>query len=140
MRGAAQKRVVPAALPSALVVVFPALAMQPEAMLTTLRAFGGEKLVIVGDALAPSPALPSGCGPAAVTLLSAGMFGNRRGLVLPIDLAVQIVTGAGLSAEQDRLMLTGCYRGWLPGSIDVLAEAFAALRFDVETDARVPRR
>jgi len=36
--------------------------------------------------------------------------------------------------------LTGCYRGWLPGSIDLLAEALGVLRFHVEIDAGIPRR
>jgi hypothetical protein len=77
---------------------------------------------------------------ADVTLLSGHMLGNQRGLMLPVDLVVEIVAGAGLSVGQDSLLLTGCYRGDLPGSIDILAGALRDLRFDVDVDMAVPRR
>ncbi len=148
MRNAALRLVRQLALPSTLIVVFPALAMQPEAMLATMRHFLGSKLVVIGDADAPHKAIPEevqDCinlqrAHADVTLVSGHMFGNQRGLMLPVDLVVEIVTGADLSVGQDRLLLTGCYRGDLPGSIELLAGALRDLRFDVDIDRAVPRR
>lgn len=148
MRNAAQRLVRQLALPSTLIVVFPALAMQPEAMLATMRHFLGSKLVVIGDADAPRKPTPEAVQDcislqrvhADVTLLSGHMFGNQRGLMLPVDLVVEIVTRADLVVGQDRLLLTGCYRGDLPGSIDLLAGALRDLRFDVDVDMAVPRR
>lgn len=37
-------------------------------------------------------------------------------------------------------MVTGCYRAWLPGSIDLLAEALAALHDRVDVDQSIARR
>lgn len=148
MRNAALRLVSQLELPSTLVVVFPALAMNPGGMLATMKDFVGSKVVIIHDTSVPSPTLPDGLQRcidaqrehADIMMLSADMFGNRRGLVLPVDLAVEIVSEAGLLRRQDRILVTGCYRGWLPGSIEVLAEALSALHYDVEVDARVPRR
>ncbi|WP_341898844.1 hypothetical protein [Ferrovibrio terrae] len=135
-------------LASALIVVFPSLAVQPDEMMAAMAGFLGSKLVIVSDTNASASTLPPvvqhclaiKAGNAVVTTVSTPMFGNRRGLVLPVDLAVEIVAGAGLSDTQDRLLLTGCYRGWLPGSIDVLAEALTAIHFSVDVDTRISRR
>jgi len=148
MRNATRKLVAQLALPSTLIVVFPALAMQPSAMLETMRNFIGSRLVMVRNAATPLSALPAGmldcidkhCEHADITTLSVEMFGNQRGLMLPVDLSVEIAARANLSAEHDRLLVTGCYRGWLPGSIDLLAEAFSAMHFHVEVDVGVPRR
>ncbi len=148
MRNAARKLVAQFELPSTLIVVFPTLAMQPGGMLATMKDFIGSKLVIVHNTSAPSAVLPDGLQRcideqrehADISMLSADMFGNRCGFVLPVDLAVEIVSRAGLQWGQDRILVTGCYRGWLPGSIEVLAEALSALQYDVEIDARVPRR
>ena len=124
---------------TALIVVFPALAVTPEAMIATMQGFLGGKLIVVTEAEAPVIGLPPAVQScvdlqalsrhAAVTKIAASMFGNRRGLMLPVDLAVEIVATAGLVAEQDRLLITGCYRGWGPGSIDVLAEALSAIYY-----------
>ncbi len=148
MRNVTRQLVRQLALPSTMVVVFPTLAMQPEAMLTTMRNFLGSKLVVIGDADAPHrPVLEAvqDCinlqrAHADVTLVPGYMFGNQRGLMLPVDLVVEIVTSADLVVGQDRLLLTGCYRGDLPGSIDLLAGALRDLRFDVDVDRAVPRR
>lgn len=148
MRNAARRLVSQLALPSTLIVVFPALAMQPGAMLTTMRGFFGSKLVMIGDADAPRAPVPDAVkecislqrAHADVTMLSGHIFGNHRGLMTPIDLVVDIVAAAGLSVEQDRLLVTGCYRGELPGSIDILASALRDLRFVVDVDMAVPRR
>lgn len=148
MKAFAERFVPQHGLPSALIVVFPSLAMRPDAMMVAIAGFLGSKLVIVRDADAPAPILPPviqhcldiQAGHATVTTVSTSMFGNRRGLVLPVDLAVEIVAGAGLSVMQDRLLVTGCYRGWLPGSIDVLAEALMAIHCTVDVDPRISRR
>ncbi|QDO96966.1 hypothetical protein FNB15_06625 [Ferrovibrio terrae] len=133
---------------AALVVVFPGLAMLPCGMSDCTVDFRGEHIVVVNGTTREIAGMPlelrghlrQQSQRAKVQTLYSDMFGNRRGLILPVDLAVKIVAGAGLLPDQDRILLTGCYRGWLPGSIDVLAEALAALRYHVEVDARVPRR
>lgn len=148
MKAAAERFVPQHGLPSALIIVFPSLALQPETMIAAIAGFLGSKLVIVRDADAPTAALPAviqhcldrQAGHATVSTVSTPMFGNRRGLVLPVDLAVEIVAGANLSAADDHLLVTGCYRGWLPGSIDVLAEALTAIHFTVDVDTRISRR
>jgi hypothetical protein len=133
---------------TALVVVFPALAQWPEAMTTCIAGFRGSKIVIVSEAGSARAACPDilrayidACpSQPQVIGLSTVMFGNRRGLVLPVDVAVRIAFSAGLAPEQDQLLLTGCYRGWQPGSIDLLAEALSAIRFNVGVDEGVMRR
>lgn len=133
---------------STLIVVFPSLAMQPDAMMACIAGFDGGKFVVINDANAPADDMPRllgrhlerQAGRGKLVTMPMQMFGNRRGLILPVDLAVQIISSADLAAEKDHLLLTGCYRGWLPGSIDVLADALAAVHFKVSVDAGIMRR
>jgi hypothetical protein len=141
-------RVMPEPETTTLVVVFPGLALMPQVMVDCVSGFCGGRIIVVNGAtrevagvpVALQCALERQAALSNVQMIHAGMFGNRGGLTLPVDLAVQIVTAGGLLPDGDRILLTGCYRGWLPGSIDVLAEALGALHFPVEVDARVPRR
>lgn len=140
--------VVPEPEATTLVVVFPGLAVMPQRMVECVAGFRGDSILVVNSTAREFAGMPLDLRAglewqaqrATVRSLYTEMFGNRRGLVLPVDLAVTIVTSAKLAAEQDRILITGCYRGWLPGSIEVLAEALSALHYDVEIDARVPRR
>ncbi len=141
-------RVMPEPETTTLVVVFPGLALMPQTMVDCVAGFRGRRVIVVNGAareyagvpLELQCALESQGTQAYVQMIHARMFGNRCGLTLPVDLAVQIVTQAKLLPDDGRILLTGCYRGWLPGSIDVLAEALGALHYHVEVDTRVTRR
>ncbi|MEK9970466.1 MAG: hypothetical protein VW600_15100 [Ferrovibrio sp.] len=141
-------RVMPQLETTTLVVVFPGLALLPQAMVECVGGFRGSRVVVVNGAareisgipLELQSALERQAMQAKVQMIYSGMFGNRCGLTLPVDLAVQVVTIAQVQPADGRIRLTGCYRGWLPGSIDVLAEALSALHFQVELDARISRR
>ncbi|MCW0236729.1 MAG: hypothetical protein OJJ21_24250 [Ferrovibrio sp.] len=147
MTAAAQRLTAPDAAAN-LIVVFPTLALYPEAMAACITAFRGSKLIVVHPDSAPNPTLPPfltqslgrHSDQCTATTIVSPMFGNRRGMVLPVEVAVRIVFGAALVPRQDHVLITGCYRGWQPGSIDLLAEALSDIRFDVSVDDGVMRR
>lgn len=131
-----------------LIVVFPTLALYPEAMAACITTFHGKKLIVVHPDAALnqnlSPLVTQSLGQhsdqcTARTIVSP-MFGNRRGMALPVEVAVRIVFSAALVPKQDHVLITGCYRGWQPGSIDLLAEALSDIRFNVSVDDGVMRR
>lgn len=147
MRKTARKLVDQFELTTALIVVFPGLAMRPGAMNASIAGFLGSKLIVLNDRHMPV-ALPLPlrrnldlqAEHAEVLTMETELFGNHRGLLQPVSLAVRMISEAGLSPKDDRLLLTGCYRGSQPGSIDILAEALATLHFTVEIDRKVMLR
>lgn len=63
-----------------------------------------------------------------VLTVAHGAFGNQRGLPLPVDAAIAVLQLAGLQPGCDSVILTGCRGGDQAGSVEQLAEAFAALQ------------
>ena len=69
-----------------------------------------------------------------VLTVAEGAFGYQRGLPLPMDVAMTVLKTAGLQPDCDSVVLTGCRGGDRPGSVEMLAEAFAALHVAVQID------
>lgn len=69
-----------------------------------------------------------------VLTITDGAFGYHRGLPLPMDAAMAVLHTAGLQPDFDSVVLTGCRGGDRPGSVELLAEALAALHVAVQID------
>jgi hypothetical protein len=69
-----------------------------------------------------------------VLTVAKGAFGNQRGLPLPVDAAMAIMRTAGLQPGCDSVVLTGCRGGERAGSVDLLADALAALHVAVRIE------
>lgn len=129
-----------------LVVVFPELAADPPLLAATIHRFVGATAVVISklgvrrEKLPPAldAALTELAGRCRVLEFGSQQFGNRSGLASPMDLALRLLREAGLDPARHTLLLTGCYRGERPGSIDILGEALATLHVMLAIDPGVP--